>query len=147
MIEGPKFEKKDSAEQAYNIEKSDPEMRIAKFVLDPQEYINQFHDHLQTEHPDGIEHGIFAISEIYELEKEILRANYTELHPDLEVFLSATSEYDPVSIEILFTWLKEAGFTKDQVGMWVDLESNGFTSLPQQRQERSMRMVLNEVFK
>ena len=86
MHEGPKFEKKNSAEQPYLIEKLDPEMRAAKFVLDPQEYINQYHDYLQSVHSNESDYAVLAISEIYELESVVLHSDYTELHPDLESF-------------------------------------------------------------
>jgi len=144
-MEGPTFEKKASAEQAYLIEKYDPEIRAAKFVLDPQEYINQFHDYLQTEHPNESEHAVLAISEIYELEAEVLHSDFTELHPDLESFVAAEGEHNLVSIEILFKWLKEAGYSKEQVRTWVDIEQDDLSPV-EQMQDRSLRVILNQVF-
>ena len=144
-MERPTFEKKDSAEQAFLIEKFDPEMRAVKFVLDPQEYINQFHDYLQSIHPDESEHAILAVNEIYEIEAEVLQSDFTELHPELESFIAAAGEFDPASIQILLTWLKEAGYTKEQVRNWVDIEQEDLSSA-EQLQDRSVRVIFNQVF-
>lgn len=145
MKEFPSFEKKDSAEQSYLVEKHDPEMRAAKFVLDPQEYINQHRDTLQSEHPNESEHAVLAINEIFELESVILHSDFTELHPDLERFLQTSEEYDPVSVTVLFTWLKEAGYTKEQVRTWINIEQDSLSAAERMR-EGVFRIVLNQVF-
>lgn len=139
------FAQKDSAEQSLLIDRYDPEMRAAKFVLDPQEYINWYHDYLESEHPNTSEHAVLAINEIYELERVILQSDFTELHPDLEQFIATDDEYDPATMLVLLTWLKEAGFTKEQVRTWVDIEQDDL-SPAEQLQDRSIGVILNEVF-
>ena len=145
MHEWPKFEKKNSAEQPYLIEKLDPEMRAAKFVLDPQEYINQYHDYLQSVHSNESDYAVLAISEIYELESVVLHSDYTELHPDLESFLATGDEFTSNSNKVLLTWLKQAGYTKEQILTWIEIEQDDLSAV-EQLQDRGIRVILNQVF-
>ena len=138
------FEKKDSAEQRFLVEKYDPEMRAAKFVADPQEYINQHHDYLQENHHDETNRVALAVQEIYELEKIILESNFTELNSEIEEFITL-DEYDPRGFTVLLTWLKEAGYSKTQVRTWIDIEQDNL-SPAEQLQDRSLRVVYNKVF-
>jgi hypothetical protein len=144
-MEGPNFEKRNSAEQAFLIEKSDPEMRLAAFIHDPQEYINQFHDYLQSSHPNESEHAILAVNEIYDLETAIRLSNFTELPADLEVFLAAEGAYDPGVMHTLLTWLREAGYTQKQVSNWVAIEQN-YIDIAGQAKGQSVQDVFNQVF-
>jgi len=141
-----RFEIKDSAEQFYLIERLDPEMRATKFVLDPQEYINQYHDYLQSAHPNESDHAVLAISEIYELESVILHSDFTELHPDLESFLATDDgAFIANSNKVLLTWLKQAGYTKEQILTWIEIEQDDLSAV-EQLQDRGIRVILKQVF-
>jgi mannose/fructose/N-acetylgalactosamine-specific phosphotransferase system component IIB len=46
---------------------------------------------------------------------------------------------------VLFTWLKQAGYTKEQILTWIEIEQDDLSAV-EQLQDRGIRVILNQVF-
>ena len=141
MSELPKFE---SAERGLLIEPETGYFRAQQFGADPVAYFKNFKAELVSNEFNDEEMGIQAMGEMQELEEII--SNEDVPIPSERVKNMLTAEYHSQEwAEATFGILKEAGFTKEQLLLWLTVEDDELTPT-EKLLERGLMYFLQEIY-
>jgi|GEM_PF-1185453 len=147
---GEQFQHLESNEKEHLIEKEEFEIRFAKFIVDPVAYMNWVRlDYLDENPEDAEEMAIDVINQMFgylDYAEKTLPGVVT--HPVLGEYFS---EYDDEkeaheeSTRWLFSILKLAGFTYDELSAWVDYIPQGVQK-EKHLAYREDRLILRDVY-